>query len=161
VDDDKVMEALFREIVTSPCTAQYETVESRKVPFTGSSSAAEITPRTGDETGSGLVFVGMGDRFIRAKQMQAREGKEVEDYTDFADGESVIRDYSAGEGKDEMERMLDEMIGLVDGEIEIGLPYTTSEYFDIGAGLGLSMDLDMATLSGWDIDAAMGCIGAH
>jgi hypothetical protein len=89
----------------------------------------------GDGTGSGL-------------QLRVREGKEVEDHMEWTT-------------EMETQRLLDEMIamtGLVD-EAE------TFDYSDIGVSLGLGVDpglnLDMSTLSGWDMDAAIECIGAH
>jgi hypothetical protein len=158
------MEALFREIVTSPCTAQPPTAESCKVSFTSSQSAA-VMDNGADETGPGLDFLEMSERFDRTTKAQARE---KENHSSFADGETEIYGYSVTEWQKEMEMesLLDEMIamtGLVEDEETLAdSPYASVDFPDIGVSLGLGMDLgvnlDMTTLGGWDMDAAVGGI---
>jgi hypothetical protein len=154
-DDDNIIEALFREIVTSPCIAQDAAEENRSVSIAGSESM-EVVDGCGDETRSGWHLVEMGDSRVRATQTLAREGEEVI----FVDEDTEFRDYSAAEWRTEMEtqRLLDEMIamtGLEDGG------ESAPEYSEIGLSVGLVMDLDLSTLSSWDMDAAVDCIGAH
>ena len=93
-------------------------------------------------------------------QLRVRGGKESEDLS-FVD-EDRFRDKSAGEWTTEMEteRMLDEMI-VMSGLVDDGEPFSTAEYSDLGLGVDLGLSLDMSTLSGWDMDAAVECIGAH
>jgi len=158
-DDDKVMEALFREIVTSTCTTQDATNETFKVSIAGSGSAAEVMVGRDGETASKWQFLEMGDT---ETQQRAREGKALKDHTSFVDEDTEFRDYSEEWTTEiETERMLDEMIamtGLVGGETTF-----PAEYPEIGLGLGVDLDLNLgiSTLSSWDMDAAVDCIGAH
>jgi hypothetical protein len=158
-DDDKVMEALFREIVTSTCTAQDATNETFKVSIAGSEPAAELMVSCGDETASRWQFLEMGDCPVRETQIRAREGKALKDHASFVDEDTEFRDYS-GEWTTELEteRMLDEMLAMTG---LVGSGESAPEYSEIGLSVGLVMDLDLSTLSSWDMDAAVDCIGAH
>ena len=159
-DDDKVMEALFREIVTSP---QDPTTETFKVSIARPESAAEVMD---DETASRWQFAELGDCPARETQLRAREEKALKDHTSFVDEDTDFRDYS-GEWANEIEteRMLDEIIAMT-GLVGSGeATFSTVEYPEIGLSVGLGVDLDLnldiSTLSSWDMDAAVDCIGAH
>lgn len=162
-DDDKFMEELFEQIVSSPCTTQDEAAQGCKLSIADS---AEVIDSDGDKT-SGLDLVEMDSCTDRAKQV--REGKEAENHATYVNGEAEILDYSfARKWTDETEvkRMLDEMIamtGLAD-VAEVGFPYD-ADYSDLmggfGSGVDLGVNLELSTLSGWDMDVALGSIGAH
>jgi hypothetical protein len=159
-DYDKLMETLFAEIVTSPCTAQQTTAESCKESVTGSQSTG-MTDSSENEIGSILRLVGMDEPCNRVVTEQTREGKEMDIET------TDLCEYFAGDWTNEMEmkKMLDEMIamtGLADGgEVEVGYPYATAGYTDIGADPGFGVDLDMSTLHSWNMDPAVIDVSAH
>ena len=99
-----------------------------------------MTDSMSDET-----YSGFGDFFNRLTQMEKR-------------GEGELDKLTNGAWTDEMEMMLNDMVmtGLVDGgeNVDGGLPYATADSFHIADDLGV--DLDISTLSSWDIDAAIG-----
>jgi len=94
------------------------------------------------------------------------EGKEGEDATRLLHEDTGFHDYLCREWTTDMEteRMLDEMIAMT-GLVGGGETFPTAEYSDIGMDTRLAVDLglnlDVSTLSGWDMDAAVGCIEAH
>jgi len=149
-DNDKVMEALFREIVTSPCTTQEATTEGCEVSTSGSESA-KVMVGYGDETDSRWK---MGDCPVRAT--------EGTDHTSFVDKDAEFRNHFYEEWTTEMEteRMLDEIIAMT-GSVDGGEAFANAEYSQIGVGPGLGLHLGVSTLSGWDMDSAVGCTGAH
>ena len=89
-----------------------------------------------EETGSGL-----GDFSIGVTQAEELEGKEPEKFTN-GDWASEM----------EMEMMLGEMIAMTELAASVEGPYASGSF---------GIDLDISTPSSWDMDAAVGGIGAH
>ena len=82
-DEDDDMEELFREIVTSPCTAQYETAESRKYLLRVRRQEWWTMVET-------KLALGLEICSERGAQVQGREGKEAESHANSIDGATPL-----------------------------------------------------------------------
>ncbi|PPQ82455.1 hypothetical protein CVT25_007252 [Psilocybe cyanescens] len=125
-DNDKVMEALFREILASP-RASHAAVPSK-------GAAAGVAQVTAAGVEGGVVVVGGG-----AEQEEKGKGAKAEEHADADEG--AVAEWA---NEIEMQRMLDSMIMDIQGANELGV-------LDMGAGMGMDMNMSM----GLDMDLGM------